>query len=176
MRAHPLLGAPTATEVALTDEHEHELAELRLIPLVAREGLDGACFYSASSLQLPKRFGDSEEGRAAEMNSRLGAELPYLFILTRCLHYISAAYYTREDPTAPRADVERELNDWIDQFVANREVITAERRKPLRKASIIVTETAHRRRLVQARLLKLRPHFKHLGAFFMLSLAGKLDR
>ena len=37
---------------------------------------DNACFFSANSVQKPKYFGQSEEGRAAEMNYRLGTAAP----------------------------------------------------------------------------------------------------
>ncbi|RYG63784.1 type VI secretion system contractile sheath large subunit, partial [bacterium] len=76
-----------------------------------------------------------------------------------------------------RADLERELNEWIKQFVADMEAPTPAVRgkRPLRQASITVTEVPGNAGWYKTDL-KIRPHFKYMGAFFTLSLAGKIDK
>lgn len=66
------------TEVLISDRREYELAEQGFIALTMRKGSDNAAFFSANSCQKPKYFGISEAGKAAELNYRLGAQLPYL--------------------------------------------------------------------------------------------------
>ena len=51
------------TEVLVSDRREYELAEEGFISLTMRKGSDNAAFFSASSVQKPKNFGISEEGK-----------------------------------------------------------------------------------------------------------------
>ena len=67
--------------------------------------------------------------------------------------------------------------DWIGQYVADQDVVSAaiRGRRPLRKARIIVTEVEGNAGWYKVDM-KVRPHFKYMGAFFTLSLVGKLDK
>ena len=62
------------TEVLVSDRREYELAEQGFIALTMRKGSDNAAFFSANSVQKPKFFGTSEEGRLAELNYKLGTQ------------------------------------------------------------------------------------------------------
>src|SRR5690606_16995383 len=64
------------TEVLVSDRREYELADEGFIALTMRKGSDNAAFFSANSTQKAKFFGNSEEGKAAELNYRLGTQLP----------------------------------------------------------------------------------------------------
>jgi type VI secretion system protein ImpC len=74
-----------------------------------------------------------------------------------------------------RADVEKELNDWVGQFVADRSVVTPAMRgrRPLRKARVLVRDPADPAAWRRLELM-VRPHFKYLGAFFTLQIEGRL--
>ena len=48
-------------------------------------------------------------------------------------------------------------------------------KRPLRQAQIIVTEVEGNAGWYKVDM-KVRPHFKYMGAFFTLSLVGKLDK
>jgi type VI secretion system protein ImpC len=165
------------TEIVLTDRREHELGEEGLIGLSFREEWDQACFLSACSAQKTKYFGDSEEGRAAEMNFRLGTQLPYVLIVTRVMHYLKMMYRSHFATWGSRAEAEQELNDWVGQLVADRYVVTSavRGRRPLRKARILVVEPADQEAWYRLEF-QVRPHFKYLGAFFTLSIASRLER
>ena len=76
------------TEVMLSDRKEFELAEQGFIGLSVRKGTDNATFFSANSAQKAKFFGTDDESKAAELNYKLGTELPYLFVINRLAHYI----------------------------------------------------------------------------------------
>lgn len=55
-----------------------------------RKGSDNAAFFSANSVQKPKVFPNTPEGKLAETNYKLGTQLPYMFIINRLAHYIKS--------------------------------------------------------------------------------------
>ncbi|MFO0554572.1 MAG: type VI secretion system contractile sheath large subunit [Polyangiaceae bacterium] len=165
------------TEILITERREYELSEEGFIALTYRKDSDNACFFSANSVQKPKYFGQSEEGRNAELNYRLGTQLPYMFIMNRIAHYLKVMQREQIGSWKERGDLEQELNDWIGQYVADQDVVSASTRsrRPLRKAQIIVTEVPGNAGWYKVDM-QVRPHFKYMGAFFTLSLVGKLDK
>jgi len=165
------------TEVMLTERREFELAEEGFIGLVFRKDADNACFFSASSCQKPKTFGNSPEGKQAETNYRLGTQLPYMFITTRLAHYLKVLQREQIGSWKERTDLERELNAWIGQYVADMDdpAPGVRSRRPLRQAQIAVEDVEGQPGWYRCSL-KVRPHFKYMGASFTLSLVGKLDK
>jgi type VI secretion system protein ImpC len=164
------------TEVLLSERKEYELSEQGFIALTMRKESDNAAFFSANSAQKPKVFADTPAGKEAETNYKLGMQLPYLFIATRLSHYIKVLQREQIGSWKERSDLERELNDWLSQYIVDMENPVAEVRskKPLRAASISVEDIAGEPGWYKSTLL-LRPHFKYMGAFFTLSLVGKLE-
>lgn len=165
------------TEVQLTERREYELAEQGFIGLVYRKDSDNACFFSANSVQRPKVFGNNPEGKTAETNYRLGTQLPYLFVVTRLAHYIKVLQREQIGSWKEKNDLERELNNWIRQFVVDMEnpAPQVRSRRPLREAQITVEDVEGQPGWYRCGL-KVRPHFKYMGASFTLSLVGKLDK
>ncbi|MEE1924011.1 type VI secretion system contractile sheath large subunit [Pseudomonas sp. 148P] len=165
------------TEVLVSDRREYELAEEGFITLTMRKGSDNAAFFSANSVQKPKYFGNSEEGKTAELNYKLGTQLPYLFIINRLAHYIKVLQREQLGAWKERTDLENELNKWIRQYVADQENPSAEvrGRRPLRAAEIMVSDVQGEPGWYRVGL-NVRPHFKYMGADFTLSLVGKLDK
>ena len=165
------------TEVLISDRREYELAEQGFIALTMRKGSDNAAFFSANSCQKPKYFGISEEGKNAELNYRLGTQLPYLFIISRLAHYIKVLQRENIGSWKERSDLERELNTWIRQYVADQENPSADTRsrRPLRDARIVVSDVEGDPGWYRVSL-SVRPHFKYMGAYFTLSLVGKLEK
>ncbi|EPF7765283.1 type VI secretion system contractile sheath large subunit [Escherichia coli] len=115
------MQAKIPTEVLITDRREYELAEEGFITLTMRKGSDNACFFSANSVQKPKTFPKTPEGKAAETNYKLGTQLPYLFVISRLAHYIKVIQREQLGSWKERSDLERELNTWIRQYVADQE-------------------------------------------------------
>jgi type VI secretion system protein ImpC len=76
-----------------------------------------------------------------------------------------------------RGDLERELNTWINQYVSDQDIVDAgtRGRRPLRKARIVVSDVEGDPGWYKVDM-QVRPHFKYMGAFFTLSLVGKLDK
>jgi len=165
------------TEIMLTERREFELSEEGFISLVYRKDADNACFFSANSVQKPKTFGGTAEGKAAETNYRLGTQLPYMFIMTRLAHYIKVLQREQIGSWKERLTLERELNNWVSQYVADMEdpAPSVRSQRPLRQAQITVEDVAGQPGWYRCSL-KVRPHFKYMGASFTLSLVGKLDK
>jgi len=165
------------TEVLISERREFELAEEGFIALTMRKGADNACFFSANSVQKPKYFGISKEGKEAELNYKLGTQLPYIFIISRLAHYIKVIQRENIGTWKERVDLERELNNWIRQYVADMDNPSpgVRSRRPLRQAEIKVEDVEGEPGWYKVSL-KIRPHFKYMGAFFTLSLVGKLDK
>lgn len=165
------------TEVLLTERREYELSEEGFIGLTFRKDSDNACFFSANSAQAPKRYADTDEGRQAQTNYRLGTQLPYMFIITRLSHYVKVMQRENLGSFKDRADMERELNDWIQQYVSNMESPApgVRARRPLRMARIAVEDVEGQPGWYRCRI-DVQPHLKYMGASFTLSLTGRLDK
>ncbi|HRI07775.1 MAG TPA: type VI secretion system contractile sheath large subunit [Nannocystaceae bacterium] len=164
-------------EIQLTERREFELAEAGFIGLTMRKGSDNAAFFSANSAQRPKVFPNTPEGKADEANFRLGTQLPYMFVITRLSHYLKVMQREQIGTFKSRVDLETELNRWISQYVADMEAPSPGVRasRPLRQAKITVEDVDGQPGWYRCNL-QVRPHFKYMGAYFTLSLVGKLDK
>ena len=142
-----------------------------------RKGSDNAAFFSANSVQKPKQFPNTKEGKEAETNYKLGTQLPYMMIVNRLAHYIKVLQREQIGSWKESQDLERELNTWIRQYVADQENPPAEvrSRRPLRAAQVTVSDVGGDPGWYQVSLA-VRPHFKYMGANFELSLVGRLDK
>ena len=171
------LQAKIPTEILITDRKEYELAEEGFIALTMRKDSDNAAFFSANSVQMPKVFPKTKEGMEAQTNYKLGTQLPYMFIINRLAHYIKVLQREQIGSWKERQDLERELNTWLKQYIADQENPPSEvrSRRPLRAAKIEVTDVEGDPGWYQV-TLAVRPHFKYMGANFELSLVGKLDQ
>lgn len=169
--------AKIPTEVLVSDRREFELSEEGFIPLTYRKDSDSACFFSANSCQKPKFYGQSAEGKTAEMNYRLGTQLPYMFVVTRIAHYLKVLQREQLGSYKERIDLEKQLNTWIDQYVVDQDGVSAAVRgkKPLRNAQVVVSDVPGNAGWYKVDI-NVRPHFKYMGANFTLSLVGKLDK
>ena len=165
------------TQIEISDRKEFELAEEGFMALTMRKGSDNAAFFSANSIQQPKIFPNTEEGKQAELNYKLGTQLPYTFIVSRIAHYLKVIQRENIGTWKERGELEDELNNWIKQYVSDQENPGpgVRSRRPLRKAKIEVSDVAGEPGWYRVGM-KLQPHFKYMGASFTLSLVGKLDK
>ncbi len=165
------------TEILISEHREFELAEEGFIALTMRKGSDNAAFFSANSVQKPKTFPNTPEGKQAETNYKLGTQLPYNFVIARLAHYIKVIQRENIGTWKERGDLETELNNWIRQYVADMDNPSpaVRNRRPLRKAEITVSDVEGDPGWYRVSL-QVQPHFKYMGASFTLSLAGKLDK
>ncbi|MCA6107930.1 type VI secretion system contractile sheath large subunit [Bradyrhizobium cenepequi] len=165
------------TEVLISDRREFELAEQGFIALTMRKGSDNAAFFSANSVQKPKYFGNTQEGKTGELNYKLGTQLPYMFIINRFAHYIKVLQRENIGSWKSKEELQSELNDWIRQYVADQESPSADvrSRRPLRKAEITVEDVEGEPGWYSVGIAVV-PHLKYMGADFALTLKGKLDK
>ena len=164
------------TEIQLTERREYELSEQGFIGLTFRKDSNNAAFFSANSAQKPKQFGNSAEGKVAETNYRLGTQLPYIMVITRLSHYLKVLQREQIGTWKERGHLEKELNQWISQYVADMENPAPEvrSRRPLREARVSVADVEGQPGWYKVEL-KVRPHFKYMGATFELSLVGRME-
>jgi type VI secretion system protein ImpC len=169
--------AKIPTEILITERREFELAEEGFIALTMRKDSDNACFFSANSCQKPKYFGTSAEGRAAETNYKLGTQLPYMFIVSRLAHYLKVLQRENLGSWKERSDLQRELNEWIRQYVVDMDnpLPGVRSRRPLRQAQVTVEDVEGNPGWYKVDL-KVRPHFKYMGSDITLSLVGRLEQ
>jgi type VI secretion system protein ImpC len=165
------------TEVLISERREFELAEQGFIALTMRKNSDRAAFFSANSVQRPKYFGTSPQGREAELNDRLGTQLPYMFVVSRLAHYLKVIQRENIGTWKERGDLENALNLWIRQYVADMDnpAPGVRSRRPLRQAQVLVSDIDAEPGWYRVDL-RVRPHFKYMGASFTLSLVGRLEK
>ena len=130
------------TQILMSGRREFKLAEEGFVARSMRKGSDNAAFFSANSIQKPKYFGGTSEGKASELNCKLGTQLPYMFIISRLAHYIKVLQRENIGTWKNRSDIENELHNWLKQYIADQEDVTPQVRskKPLRKAEIVVSD------------------------------------
>lgn len=165
------------TEVLISERLEYEMSDAGFVALTMRKGTDNACFFSANSVQARKSFGNSPEGKEAETNFTLGTQLPYVFIVSRLAHYLKVLQRENVGSWKERVQLEKELNNWIRQYVADMDNPSpgVRGRRPLRQAQVIVEDVEGEPGWYKVDV-RVRPHFKYMGAYFTLSLVGKLDK
>ncbi len=145
------------TETPISDRREKELADLGFVPLVHRKGSDNAAFFSVQSAQKPKIY-DSD---AATANARISAQLPYIFAVSRFAHYLKAIMRDKIGGFASRDEIQRFLNDWINNYVVVNDDVGFEMKakNPLREARVEVVEIPGKPGAYRA-VAFLRPHFQ----------------
>ncbi len=165
------------TEILISERREFELAEEGFVALTMRKGSDNAAFFSANSCQKPKYFGISKEGKEAELNYKLSTQMPYMMIVNRLAHYIKVIQRENIGTWKERLDLENELNKWVSQYVTEMDNPGPDvrSRRPLRMCKIEVHDVEGDPGWYSVSI-KMRPHFKYMGAFFTLSLVGKLEK
>jgi type VI secretion system protein ImpC len=164
------------TEISLTERRDFELSEQGFISLVYRKGSDNAVYFAANSVQKPKYFGDNPEDKVAETNYKLGTQLPYMFVISRLAHYIKVLQREQLGTFKERGEFETELNNWMRQYISDMDnpVPGVRQRRPLRRAQINVEEVEGDPGWYRVNV-QVQPHIKYMGAFFTLSLVGKLE-
>jgi type VI secretion system protein ImpC len=165
------------TQTMISERREYELAEEGFIALTMRKDSDNAAFFSANSVLAPKIFPNTPEGKIAETNYKLSCQLPYMMIMNRLAHYVKVMQRENIGAWKSRGDLERELNEWLSQYVTemdNPDPVTRSKR-PLRAAHIDVNDVEGDPGWYSVSI-KATPHFKYMGANFTLSLTGKLDK
>lgn len=145
------------TEVAITDRREKEFSDNGFIPLVHCKGTDYAAFFGMQSCNKAKKY-DTD---AANANARLSTQLQYIFATSRFAHYLKSMMRDKIGSFMSRADAEKFLNRWINNYVTMDDTAgqSVKAKYPLREARIDVAEIPGKPGCYRA-VAFLRPHFQ----------------
>jgi len=165
------------TEIAISDRREKELADMGFMPMLHRKGSDKGVFIGAQSLHSPKAY----QGKGADdanASANLSARLPYLFASSRFAHYLKCMVRDKLGSFTDRADLERFLHNWIQNFVVPESSLANisddERAStPLAGAEVVVEEIEGNPGYYTARFA-LRPHYQLEGVNVSMSLVSRL--
>jgi type VI secretion system protein ImpC len=160
------------TEVAIPDRREAELSKLGMLALTHWKNTDYAAFIGGQSLQKPQEF----ENPQATANAMLSARLPYLFATCRFAHYLKCMVRDKLGSFKERADMERWLNNWIQQDVEPDPLNATEEakaRRPLAEARVEVEAVQENPGYYKSKFW-LRPHFQLEGLTVSLRLVAQL--
>ncbi len=125
------------TEVNLTDEREKELSDLGFLPLVHYKSSNYGVFIGSQTTQKPKTYTDPD----ATANAAISARLPYIMASSRIAHYLKVMGRDKLGSNLEPADVQQELQLWIDTFTNSGAIGNSERSKtPLAESQIQVVE------------------------------------
>lgn len=162
-------------EVQLSEQREAELADLGLMPVTVARAHDYLSFNSAHTLH----WGDIEaRRRAATLGLKLGAQLPYVFLVSRIAHYLKSIERDMLGTVHTAAEMESELNTWLKRYVSDVENPAPEirARRPLRQAALRVDSRDDGEAGRFSMHLSVTPHTKYLGRDFTLSLESRLGK
>lgn len=177
----PLYSFPTAdgqtdllcaTEIALSERRESELALAGLIPLTHRKGTAEPVFVGAPSLQKPSEY----EDEAATANAAISARLPYMFATCRFAHYLKCMARDKVGSSLDGATLTDWLQDWLRSYVdGSPERSTEEWRAshPLMDAKVELEPRPDAPGHYDARFY-LRPHYQLEGMTAILRVASRV--
>jgi type VI secretion system protein ImpC len=99
-----------------------------------------------------------------------------MFVISRLAHYIKVLQREQLGTFKERGEFETELNNWMRQYISDMDnpVPGVRQRRPLRRAQINVEEVEGDPGWYRVNV-QVQPHIKYMGAFFTLSLVGKLE-
>ena len=144
-------------EIQISDTREKELGELGFISLSYARNTPYAVFYSASTVNLPRKYNNID----ATTNSRLSSMLQYILTASRFAHYVKSIMRDKVGGFETREAVQRFLNEWISQYITQDENASMEikARYPLREARIDVVENPGQPGKLSA-IIYIQPHFQ----------------
>jgi type VI secretion system protein ImpC len=165
------------SEVIVDDSLEVDLARFGFITLTVHRGDSEAAFYTATSIQSMPTETESNASSAALFGRKLAGQLPYLLLISRLAHYLKVMQREHLGAWRNRAEVEKELAQWLQQYVTDmaNPAPSVRARRPLRQAKIEVVEVPGKTDWYLVKL-NIMPHLKYLGSPFSLGLSGKLDK
>ncbi|MBI1745332.1 MAG: type VI secretion system contractile sheath large subunit [Acidobacteria bacterium] len=161
------------TEISITDRREKEFSDLGFLSLVHCKNTDYAAFFGGQSCNKAKKY-DTDFANA---NSRLSAQLPYIFSVSRFAHYLKVMMRDKIGSAMSRSDCERYLNQWISNYVTPDDNASAATKAqfPLREARIEVSEVAGKPGVLKA-VAFMRPHFQLDELTVSLRLVAELPK
>lgn len=155
----------------ISESTEVMLSNAGIIPLTYYKNSNTACFFSANSLHLAKRYDDPE----VTANHRINARLPYLFLISRIAHYLKVMQRERIGSQKNANELANELNAWLKTLITKMHHPSPEllSTHPLRDGYVEVTELTAAPGYYQVQLYA-QPHFQVEGIDVTLNLTAQL--
>lgn len=177
-QADDVHGTVYPVEVLLSERKEAELAELGFMPITVARAHDYIAFNSAHSLHWAAV--EADVGRRDDPDSlglRLGAQLPYMFLIARVAHYLKVIQRDMVGTMRSEAEMESELHGWLRRYVSDVEnpAPALRARRPLRKALLKVVDEEGDGSSYRMHL-DLVPHTRYMSSEYSLSLEGRLGK
>ncbi|MBS0123563.1 type VI secretion system contractile sheath large subunit [Thetidibacter halocola] len=160
------------TEISITDRREGELSKAGIMGLIHRKNTDKAAFIGAQTLYKPKQYVDD----AATASDNMSSRLPYIFAVSRFSHYLKAMVRDKIGQSPTRAQLESDLQAWINKYVTGNPESATEMekaKKPLAGAKVQVIEDELNPGYYTGKFY-LKPHFQMEGMDIGMSLVSKL--
>lgn len=166
------MDAKCPTEIAISDRREGELSKAGFMALLHRKNTDQATFVGAQTVHAPAKYDTSE----ATANANLSARLPYIFAASRFAHYLKCIVRDWVGSTRDQAQLEKDLQSWIMQYVDGQPEVSNEEvqaRRPLKDANIEVIPDEDNPGFYRG-VFRLVPHYQFEGMDVALSMVSKL--
>jgi type VI secretion system ImpC/EvpB family protein len=159
-----------STDVIITDQTEKELTDLGFIPLCSCYDTGFNAFYSARSIQKPAKYDDD----LANMNAHVSTMLYTMLCASRFAHYLKSIGRDMVGRSADASQIERELQNWIIQFVTDPSASTAVKsRYPLAAANVSVKPAPGRSGVFRS-VFHLQPHYEIEGLSASIRLVTEI--
>jgi type VI secretion system protein ImpD len=125
-----------STETVITEQREKEFGDLGFIPLCPAKDTEFSVFYSAHSVQKPKKY----DTQIATTNAQISGMLQYMLCVSRFAHYIKVLIRDKVGAFIDAEQCEEYLHRWIVRYVSADPHASAEIKSefPLREARIQV--------------------------------------
>jgi type VI secretion system protein ImpC len=158
-------------EYLISESTELTLAQAGIIPLTYYKNSDFACFFSANSIHLAKRYDDPK----VTANHRINARLPYIFLISRIAHYLKVLQRERIGAQKSASALAMELNAWLKTLVTKMNHPSAEllSTHPLSEGFVEVEAIEDSPGYYRVQLYA-KPHFQVEGIDITLNLTAQL--
>ena len=160
-------------QALIPETKELALSELGIIPLCYYRDTNYACFFSANSLQKPKRY----ETQDATANSSVAVRLPYVFLTSRIGHYLKVLQRENIGSLKDAKTLEHELNSWLSGLVTKMNSPDPQLMAlhPLKAAKVVVIESPDNPGFFSVSLY-IQPHFQVEVMDISLKLVAKIPQ
>lgn len=134
----PGIAGRLALEVALSERHERELADLGFVPAHPPRLSHGIVFHSNQSVHRPPHY----DRAAARANAKLSSMLQHAICAARFAHYVKVMTRERIGSFQTAEAIERSMNDWLLAYCMNNDSapLGTKAKYPLKEARAEVRE------------------------------------
>ncbi|MBU2880496.1 type VI secretion system contractile sheath large subunit [Psychrosphaera sp. B3R10] len=162
-------------EAMISERQLMDLANVGFLTLAYNKAQQNLFFTSSASVRWGNFSAHKSLDPSENFSSQVEAQLPYIFIVSRIVHYLKVVQRESIGVQKSLIQVQTELNKWLKRYVSDvenpAEAIRA--RKPLKKAEVVLSAPDINGE--QSLDLTIVPHLRFMGKDFSLSLTMNVD-